>query len=171
MWGWIKKMWKWIKKYWKDIVCCIVILLFILTNISHCTNPKVVTETVVETDTIVKVEYKEIEVPKEKIKYVDRIKLDTLYLHDTIFVKEQIHYSDSIANIWVSGYKPEIDSIHYTIPEKTVYVDKIITETITPKESFWKNRFIISAGISAQYGLIHQQFDVGPYIGVGIRLY
>ena len=134
-----------------------------------CYEPEIKTETIVKTDTIVKVDTFTIE--KEKIKYVDRIKLDTLYLHDTIFIKEQIHYHDSIADIFVSGYKPEIDSIHYKIPEKTIYVDKIVKETITPKESFWKNRFIISAGISAQYGLIHQQFDVGPYVGVGIRLY
>ena len=132
-------------------------------------EPEIKTETIVKTDTIVKVDT--FTITKEKIKYKERIKLDTLYLHDTIFIKEQIHYSDSIADIFVSGYKPEIDSIHYTIPEKTIYIDKIVKETITPKESFWKNRFIISAGISAQYGLIHQQFDVGPYIGVGIRLY
>lgn len=130
-------------------------------------EPEIKTETIVKTDTVVRVDT--FTITKEKIKYVDRIKLDTLHLHDTIFIKEQIHYRDSFASIWCSGYKPEIDSIHYTIPEKTIYVDKIVE--VQKKESFWKNRFIISAGISAQYGLIHQQFDIGPYIGVGIRLY
>lgn len=136
-------------------------------------EPEIKTETIVKTDTIVRVDT--FTITKEKIKYKERKIIDTLYVYkenDSIpLEQEQIHYSDSISNIWVSGYKPEIDSIHYTIPEKTIYVDKIVKETITPKESFWKNRFIISAGISAQYGLIHQQFDIGPYIGVGIRLY
>lgn len=136
-------------------------------------EPEIKTETIVQRDTIVKVDT--FTITKEKIKYKERKVIDTLYIYkdnDTIpLEQEQIHYTDSISNIWVSGYKPEIDSIHYTIPEKTIYVDKIVKETITPKESFWKNRFIISAGISAQYGLIHQRFDVGPYIGVGIRLY
>lgn len=136
-------------------------------------EPEIKTETIVKTDTIVRVDT--FTITKEKIKYKERKVIDTLYIYkdnDTIpLEQEQIHYSDSIADIFVSGYKPEIDSIHYTIPEKTIYVDKIVEKTITPKESFWKNRFIISAGISAQYGLIHQQFDVGPYIGVGIRLY
>lgn len=161
-------------KYIRDIIYTIIIILlgmlcfhFGLKEPEEIVKEKII----VKTDTVVKVEYKEIEVPKEKIKYVDIIKLDTLHLHDTIFIKEQINYRDSFASIWCSGYRPEIDSIHYTIPEKTVYVDKIVTETITPKESFWKNRFVITAGFSAQYGLVHQQWDIGPYVGVGIRIY
>jgi hypothetical protein len=162
-------MWKWIKKHWKDIFLVATILLMVATIVFHFVHPKEITKTEIFTDTIVKVEYKEIEVPKEKIKYVDRIKLDTLYLHDTIFIKEQINYRDSIASIWVSGYHPEIDSIHYTIPEKTIYVDKIVE--VQKKESFWKNRFVITAGFSTQYGLVHKQWDVGPYVGIGVRIF
>jgi len=161
-------------KYIRDIIYIIVIIILtILCVYFGIKEPEIKTETIVKTDTIVKVDTFTIE--KEKIKYKERKVIDTLYVYkdnDTIpLEQEQIHYSDSIANIWVSGYNPEIDSIHYTIPEKTVYVDKIVTETVTPKESFWKNRFVITAGFSAQYGLIHQQFDVGPYVGVGIRLF
>jgi hypothetical protein len=125
------------------------------------------TETIVKTDTIVRVDT--FTITKEKIKYKERIKLDTLYLHDTIFIKEQINYRDSIASIWVSGYHPEIDSIHYKIPEKTIYVDKIVE--VQKKESFWKNRFVITAGFSTQYGLVHKQWDVGPYVGIGVRIF
>ena len=163
-------MWKWIKKHWKDIFLVATILLMVATIVFHFVHPKEITKTEIFTDTIVKVEYKEIEVPKEKIKYVDRIKLDTLYIHDTIFIKEQIHYHDSIADIFVSGYQPSIDSIHYTIPEKTVYVDKIVEKTVERQKKWYEDRFIINAGIGVHYGIIHQQFDVGPYVGFGIRI-
>ena len=161
-------------KYIRDVIYIVVIMILTMLCVHFgLKEPEIKTTTIVQRDTIVKIDT--FTITKEKIKYVDRKIIDTLYIYkdnDTIpLEQEQIHYSDSIADIFVSGYKPEIDSIHYTIPEKTIYVDKIVKETITPKESFWKNRFIISAGISAQYGLIHQQFDIGPYIGVGIRLY
>jgi hypothetical protein len=141
-------------------------LIFILFQ--HLNAPDVTRmPPVIKYDTIVEVKYDTI--TKEKIKYKERIKLDTLYLHDTIFIKEQINYRDSIASIWVSGFHPEIDSIHYTIPEKTVYVDKIVE--VQKKESFWKNRFVITAGFSTQYGLVHKQWDVGPYVGIGVRIF
>lgn len=136
-------------------------------------EPEIKHETIVKTDTIVKVDT--FTITKEKIKYKEHKVIDTVYVYkdnDTIpLEQEQIHYSDSISNIWVSGINPEIDSIHYTIPEKTIYVDKIVTETITHKESFWKNRFVVTAGFSVQYGLVYKNFDVGPAVTVGIRLY
>ena len=161
-------------KYIRDIIYIIVIMILSMLCVHFgLKEPEIKTETIVKTDTIVKVDT--FTITKEKIKYKERKVIDTLYIYkdnDTIpLEQEQIHYSDSIADIFVSGYKPEIDSIHYTIPEKTIYVDKIVNETITPKESFWKNRFIISAGISAQYGLIHQQWDIGPSVTVGIRIF
>ena len=126
---------------------------------------------VIHYDTVVEIKHDTI--TKEKIKYKEREVIDTLYIYkdnDTIpLEQEQIHYSDSIADIFVSGYKPEIDSIHYSIPEKTVYVDKIVE--VQKKESFWKNRFVITAGFSTQYGLVHKQWDVGPSLTFGVRIF
>jgi hypothetical protein len=161
-------------KYIRDIIYIVVIIILTILCVHFgIKEPEIKTETIVKTDTIVKVDTFTIE--KEKIKYKERKVIDTLYVYkdnDTIpLEQEQIHYHDSISDIFVSGYNPEIDSIHYKIPEKTVYVDKIVTETITPKESFWKNRFVITAGFSAQYGLVYRNFDIGPYVGIGIRLY
>jgi hypothetical protein len=142
---------------------CLVFILF-----QHLSAPDVTRLTPeIKYDTIVEIKYDTI--TKEKIKYKERIKLDTLYLHDTIFIKEQINYRDSFVSVWCSGYRPEIDSIHYTIPEKTVYVDKVIE--VPKKDSFWKNRFVVTAGFSAQYGLVHQRWDVGPSLTVGVRLF
>ena len=155
-------------KYIRDIIYIIVIMILTMLCVHFgLKEPEIKTETIVKTDTIVRVDTFTIE--KEKIKYKERIKLDTLFLHDTIFIKEQINYRDSFVSVWCSGYKPEIDSIHYTILEKTIYVDKIVE--VQKKESFWKNRFVITAGFSTQYGLVHKQWDVGPYVGVGIRIF
>ena len=134
---------------------CLVFILF-----QHLSAPDVTRLTPeIKYDTIVEIKYDTITITKEKIKYVDRIKLDTLYLHDTIFIKEQINYRDSFVSVWCSGYHPEIDSIHYKVIE------------VPNKDSFWKNRFVITAGFSVQYGLVHQQWDVGPSLTVGVRLY
>lgn len=155
-------------KYIRDIIYIIVIIMLTMLCVHFgLKEPEVKTETIVKTDTIVKVDTFTIE--KEKIKYKDRIKLDTLHLHDTIFIKEQINYRDSIVSVWCSGYRPAIDSIHYKIPEKTIYVDKVIE--VPKKDSFWKNRFVVTMGFSAQYGLVHQKWDVGPSLTLGIRLY
>lgn len=161
-------------KYIRDIIYIIVIIMLTMLCVHFgLKEPEIKTETIVKTDTVVRVDT--FTITKEKIKYKERKVIDTLYVYkdnDTIpLEQEQIHYTDSISNIWVSGYKPEIDSIHYTIPEKTIYVDKIVKETITPKESFWKNRFVITAGFSTQYGLVHKQWDVGPYVGIGVRIF
>lgn len=161
-------------KYIRDIIYIIVIIMLTILCVHFgIKEPEIKHETIVKTDTVVKVDT--FTITKEKIKYKERKVIDTLYVYkdnDTIpLEQEQIHYHDSISDIFVSGINPEIDSIHYKIPEKTVYVDKIVSETITPKESFWKNRFVITAGFSAQYGLVHQQWDIGPYVGVGIRLF
>ena len=136
-------------------------------------EPEIKTETIVKTDTVVRVDT--FTITKEKIKYKERKIIDTLYVYkenDSIpLEQEQIHYSDSIADIFVSGYHPEIDSIHYTIPEKTIYVDKIVKETVERQKKWYEDRFIINAGIGVHYGIINQQFDVGPYVGFGVRIF
>lgn len=136
-------------------------------------KPEVITktETVVKVDTVETIVYKE--VPKEKIKYVHSHTIDTIYLKESVdqIAIEQKHYSDSLSDIYISGYQPNIDSINYHIPERVVYIDKTVEVEKQQKEPWYKNRFIISAGFSAQYGLVHKQWDVGPYIGLGIRIY
>lgn len=127
---------------------------------------------IVKTDTVVVRDTLRIEIPVEKIKYRDRKVVDTLYLptpQDTTPLPiEQKHYQDSISDIYISGYQPQIDSIQYHIPYKTVYVDKVV-EVEKPK-SFWEDRFIFTVGVYGGYGLIHKQPDIFIGAGVGIRL-
>lgn len=123
-------------------------------------------------DTVVVRDTLKIEIPVEKIKYRDRKVVDTLYLptpQDTTPLPiEQKHYQDSISDIYISGYQPQIDSIQYHIPYKTVYVDKVVE--VEKTKSFWEDRFIFTVGVYGGYGIISKQPDIFIGAGVGIRL-
>lgn len=123
-------------------------------------------------DTVVVRDTLRIEVPVEKIKYRDRKVVDTLYLQtpqDTtpLLIEEKV-YEDSISTIQISGYKPQIDKIEYHIPQKTVYVDKVVE--VPQVKKWYEDRFVISAGVYTGYSPIYNNFDVIVGFGVGVRL-
>ena len=123
-------------------------------------------------DTVVVRDTLRIEVPVEKIKYRDRKVVDTLYLQtpqDTtpLPIEEKV-YEDSISTIQISGYKPQIDKIEYHIPQKTVYVDKVVE--VPQVKKWYEDRFVISAGVYTGYSPIYNNFDVIVGFGVGVRL-
>lgn len=123
-------------------------------------------------DTVVVRDTLRIEVPIEKIKYRDRKVVDTLYLptpQDTtpLPIEEKV-YEDSISTIQISGYKPQIDKIEYHIPQKTVYVDKVVE--VPQVKKWYEDRFIFSAGVYTGYSPIYNNFDVIVGFGVGVRL-
>ena len=134
-------------------------------NASNEANIKSI-DTVVVRDTL------RIEVPVEKIKYRDIKVVDTLYLptpQDTtpLPIEEKV-YEDSISTIQISGYKPQIDKIEYHIPQKTVYVDKVVE--VPQVKKWYEDRFIFSAGVYTGYSPIYNNFDVIVGLGVGVRL-
>ena len=162
---------------WKNYVICVLsglilaMVLFIIFNNKTSQNEGkgAITTSI---DTVVRVDTHYVEVPVEKIKYRDRIVIDTLYLptpQDTTQLPiEQKHYQDSISDIYISGYQPQIDSIHYHLPYRTIYVDKVIE---VPQEKKWyEDRFIFSAGVYTGYSPIYNNFDVIVGFGVGVRL-
>lgn len=165
------------KKY-KDIIicvlsalCCAMVFFIIFDNkTSQNANKGHLNE--IHTDTVVLVDTQFIEVPVEKIKYRDRKVVDTLYLptpQDTTPLPiEQKHYQDSISDIYISGYQPQIDSIQYHIPYKTVYVDKVVE--VPQVKKWYEDRFIFSAGVYTGYSPIYNNFDVIVGFGVGVRL-
>ena len=88
---------------------------------------------------------------------------DTLMLHDTVLVHlpiEQRQYGDPRYTAWVSGYRPQLDSIQ--IYQRTEYITKEITPRQKPKR--W------GIGLKAWYGVsIHNgQVLPAPYIGLGV---
>lgn len=164
------------KKY-KDIIICVLSVLccamvfFIIfnnktsQNASKGANIKSI-DTVVVRDTL------KIEIPVEKIKYRDRKVVDTLYIptpQDTtpLPIEEKV-YQDSIADIYISGFQPNIDSINYHIPKQTIYVDKVVE--VPQVKKWYEDRFIFSAGVYTGYSPIYNNFDVIVGFGVGVRL-
>ena len=150
-----------------------IILLFNIVNAigyfvneqrnSHSSEMKVKVDTLFIYDTII------VEKPViKKVEIIDTLLLpvpitDTLMLHDTVFVHlpiEQRQYSDPRYTAWVSGYRPQLDSIH--IYQRTEYITKEI-KTVT-KSKRW------GIGLQAGYGVsLHNgQVFTAPYIGVGL---
>lgn len=74
---------------------------------------------------------------------------------------EQKRYENKDFTAWVSGYKPELDSI-WIFPE-TKYVQTVITETSVIKEEYSRWSLSVQGG----YG-ITPQGALTPYIGLGV---
>lgn len=130
---------------------------------AHSSEMKVKVDTLYVYDTIF------VEKPViKKVEIIDTLRLpvpitDTLMLHDTVFVHlpiEQRQYSDPRYTAWVSGYRPQLDSIH--IYHRTEYITKEIKTVAKPKR--W------GIGLQAEYGVsLHNgQIHPAPYIGVGL---
>ena len=131
---------------------------------AHSSEMKVKVDTLYVYDTIF------VEKPViKKVETIDTLRLpvpitDTLMLHDTVFVHlpiEQRQYSDPRYTAWVSGYRPQLDSI--LIYQRTEYITKEINPHKKPKR--W------GIGLQAGYGVaLHDgQIRPTPFIGVGLN--
>ena len=72
----------------------------------------------------------------------------------------QKRYDDSLYTAWVSGFEPNLDSLHLHQPE----IITTVTKTII------KSSPLITFGIQAGggYGVFNRQFDM--YVGVGAQI-
>ena len=121
-------------------------------------------EPVVQTDTLYLRDTIRIDrpVPKPYPVYLpsDTVRLVTTQ-HDTVEVlvpMEQKHYSDSLYDVYVSGYKPNLDSLRIYQTTKIV----TITETIkVPEKKRWGLGFQVGGTYLPKVGPT-------PYVGVGI---
>ena len=146
-----------------------VVLLF--STVYFYTNPQIEYKAVTKYDTTYVHTFDTITVTKNDIVYKNTIVLDTVYLRDTIKLIEQKIYQDTLSTIFFHGIDCEIDSIEYSIPTDTVKFTIDNTVYVQEKDNFWKNRFCITAGIYAGYGLITKKPDIYVGVGVGVRLY
>ena len=153
------------------IILAIVSLALIVSTVYYANNTQVKYETMTQNDTIIIKSIDTITIEKNSISYRDVIVLDTVFVRDTSLFVEQKVYEDSISTIYISGVNPELDSIQYKLSRDTVKIFTETTNTISQKESFWHNRFTISAGVFAGYGLINKQADVFIGVGCAVRLY
>lgn len=168
-------------KSWKEILIeigigfvigiLLMLPIFVYQHMKLSEKPEEITTVVRDTTYISSIDT--IFLPSETLSPIRRTIVDTVHISvsDTIFYRESLEYKDSIAEIYISGISPSLDSIRYFIPRDTVVLNTEIERTIVPKDSFWKNRFTLSAGVGAGYGLISKQPDI--YVGatVGIRIF
>lgn len=147
----------------------VVGLFFLCVNFHKNNNPETKT---IKTDTLYLRDTIEIEIKKDSIVYVNKKVTDTLYLptpQDTTPIPiEQKHYQDTLADVWISGYEPTIDSIHYHVPQNTTYIEKTI-EIEKPKK-WYEDRFCFTFGVYGGYSPIYNNFDVIVGAGVSVRI-
>ena len=153
------------------IVLSLVAVLFFCTTIYYATNPQIEYETVTKYDTTYVHTFDTITVTKSDIVYKNTIVLDTVFLRDTIKLIEQKIYEDSLSTIFFHGIDCDVDSIEYRIPRDTVKFTIDNTVYLQEKDNFWKNRFVVTAGLYAGYRLITKKPDVYVGLGFGVRLY
>ena len=161
-----------IKKYGRIAGIMVVTILAIvgITSIGNCKRNTInETDVIVLKDTLYIRDTIRIEKPVPKfIKRIDTLLVqtkDTIRLNDTLYLalpREQKTYKDKNYQAWISGYRPELDSIH--IFRNT---QQIITSTTI--QSKQKSRRL-GIGIQAGYGItLHQnRIKPTPYIGVGL---
>lgn len=151
------------KKGWLLLILLISLLInaFLCYRLhtanNHGGNDTVVMErrdTLIITDTI--------RITKPVPSYIYRNRTDTVikYLQDTteVIPFETKVYQDTNYCCVVSGYKPSLDSLSFTIPSKIVTVEK--TQNIYHKKPF---TFGVQLGVG--YGIINRKPDI--YIGLG----
>ena len=83
---------------------------------------------------------------------------DTLFVHDTILIREQKVYSDSTYTAYVSGYQPNLDSIEVYPKTVTKIITNDITKTITKVKI---PKWAISVG-----GGVGYNGKIEPYVGL-----
>lgn len=97
--------------------------------------------------------------------YITQFTGDSIKVGNQFVPKEQKIYNDSNYTAWISGVRPELDSI--AVYPETVYVINDVYHTITRYKPLkrW------GVGITAGYGIGRN--GLSPYIGVGIsyRIY
>ena len=148
-----------------------LIALSFVTNIYLLSRPEPEPSVVIERDTVWRDSIIREPAPAETIDIGKTVYIkvpvpkylpgDTI--HDSIEVPVPIYqkrYEDSLYTAWVSGYRPNLDSIRLYLPE----VQTTITKTIV------KPSPLITFGIQAGggYGIINRKPDI--YVGVGAQL-
>ena len=153
------------------VLLAILSVVLFFSTVYYATNKQVKYETVTKYDTTYVHTIDTITVTKSDIVYKNIIVLDTIYISDTAMFVEQKVFEDSLSTIYISGIEANLDSIEYRIKRDTLKIYKEINNTISQKESFWHNRFVVTAGVYAGYGLLTNKPDIYVGLGFGVRLY
>ena len=147
----------------------IILFLFILAIIVFAfftgkryaeSNQHVLTDTiiVVKIDTV-KID-KPIYVTENAIDTIFLVINDTIRLNDTLYhtlpITQRMYEKDSLYKAWVSGYRPQLDSL--------LVFPKTITKTVT--NTVYQNSSKFGIGVTAGYGVNKTGFS--PFVGIGV---
>ncbi len=137
---------------WILVILLVVVCVMVWFRPHETAQAEIRTETKIKT--IVKVDTLLVSSP---VVAFFRITSDTIHVGDTVVMREQAVYEDSLCRAWVSGYRPRLDSIE--VYPKTVYqeVRNDIYHTIVPKKKRW------GLGLQVGYG-----YPRGFYFGAGV---
>lgn len=154
----------------KDIITRIIILLLSLSLLVWIAKPIIgklgKTETIVRCDTITL--YDTIKVVEPIVKDSVIVRTEKVYLPivstDTLIDSVQVEvpimqkvYSDSLYTAWVSGFRPNLDSLHIYNKEKIITIETIERE----RQKRFGIGIVGGAGTDFQHGL-------QPFVGIGI---
>lgn len=89
---------------------------------------------------------------------------DTIRVKDTLYLyaeREQVHWKDSLSDVYASGIGVEVDSVLHYVPTQVITKERDVIVKVKPK---W------SVGVHAGYGAFanNGQISASPYIGVGL---
>ena len=89
---------------------------------------------------------------------------DTIRVKDTLYLyaeREQIHWKDSLSDVYASGIGVNVDSVRHYIPMQIITKEKDVIVKVKPK---W------SIGVHAGYGAFAKngQISAAPYVGIGV---
>ena len=89
---------------------------------------------------------------------------DTIRVKDTLYLyaeREQIHWKDSLSDVYASGIDVNVDSVLHYIPTQVITKERDVIVKVKPK---W------SIGVHAGYGAFanNGQISTSPYVGVGV---
>lgn len=148
-----------------------ILFMFVVCTFKCCNAKPVEDSTEIKSDTVFIHSVDTFYIKKDSIRYKYKTRLDTIYIHDTILIREQKKYEDSISTIWISGIEPEIDSIHYYLPKDTFIVNTEITHTIYKENN---NGWGITLGAYAGYGANAEPSNgivkLAPSIGLSVTV-
>ena len=165
----------WIKSHKYLLISFIINIILCICLMSNCQGreSKVNIEYVPVHDTITLVEDRIVEHTKQLFISDTLLKVDTVYVEkDGTYVELPMKWSQYTDTIKTDSSETKVDITYHGIEagiDKIVLDNKYNREIHTVIQPPKKWSIGIQAGVGGQYGIVNRQFDVGPYIGVGIN--
>ena len=153
-----------------DILQTVLIVLVVIFSYRGCHHFEDTSEMVTHTDTVWRDTIIVAPQPTAVIPTGGTVLIPYVFTeHDTVLLPgdtitmevpvEQKRYDDSLYTAYVSGYRPQLDSIRLHLP--STITETTITQRIAPP------RLSIGIQIGAGYGIINHKPDI--YLGIGVQ--